>query len=390
MMSELIKISFCGDIMCLKEQNEAILGAEDVQKAYDSIFDSVKPLLSESDYVVGNLETPICDSDFSSESICFNTPIEFLRACKYAGFDFLTTSNNHCLDRGINGIDQTIDNIDKIGLSHTGTYSTIDKSQEISVIDIKGLEVAFIAATFGTNSEVNGIVLPEDELWRVDLLKKQNKPARVRFNPGGEEGKKIIYDNVSSAAITNSVNNKYLNRLFDKIANAKEIADIVIVMPHIGGQYNSVPGNYTRYIVSEVARREPSLIVAGHPHVPLRLECINNILSAYSLGNFSFTPGVGYFIPNVLAEYGIIFHTYWNTNSSTLEKISFSIVKNIIGHDGVSRVVPANLLYQQLQSTIDKERLFCEAEAIAERFTTSLCQNPLDKEIIIIPPSSLY
>lgn len=382
-MSELIKISFCGDIMCLKEQNTAVAGAEDVQKAYDSIFDCVKPLLSESDYVVGNLETPICDSDFSSESICFNTPIEFLRACKYAGFDFLTTANNHCLDRGINGIDQTIDNMDKLGLSHTGTYSTIDKSQGISVIDINGLKVAFIAATFGTNSEVNGIILPEDELWRVDLLKKQNKPARARFNPGGNEGKKIIYDNVSSAAITNSVNHRYLERLFDKIAKAKEIADIVIVMPHIGGQYNSVPGSYTRYIVSEIANREPSLIVAGHPHVPLRLEIVNNIYSAYSLGNFTFTPGVGYFIPNVLAECGIIFHSYWDIEAANLEKISFSIVKNVIGSDGISRVVPVNQLYQQLQSTIDKERLFCEAEAIAERFMTSICNNPLDKEIII-------
>lgn len=382
-MSDIIKISFCGDIMCLKEQNAAIALKEDAQEAYDSIFEAVKPLLGESDFVVGNLETPVSDSDFSSESICFNTPIEFLKACKYAGFDFLSTANNHCLDRGIVGINQTLENIDRIGFAHTGTYSSKEKSEEICIVDIAGIKTAIISATFGTNSEVNGHMLSEEDLWRVDLLKKQNKPARVRFNPSREEGRKIIYDNVSSAAITNNAHRKYLERFFKKIATAKKIADIVIVMPHIGGQYNSVPGKYTRYIVSEISKKAPSLIVAGHPHVPLRLEKVNGIYSAYSLGNFCFTPNVGYFIPNLLAEYGIIYHTYWERKSATIQRQSFTIVKNVIGSDGISRVIPVYLLFQQLQSAIDKERLFCEAEAIAERFTTSICENPLDKEIII-------
>lgn len=383
MIDKAIKISFCGDIMCLKEQLGAVAKSADKQKAFNSIFDGVKSLLKESDYVIGNLETPVCDSDLSSESICFNTPAGFLNACKYAGFDFLTTANNHCLDRGIDGIEQTIDNLDKLEIGHTGTYSAREKSEEINVVNIKGLNVALIAATFGTNSEVNGCILPEDQLWRIDLLKKQNKPARARFNPSGDEGKKIIYDNVSSAAITNSINQGYFNRLLGKITKAREIADIVIVMPHTGGQYNSIPGKYTRYVVSEIAKREPSLIVAGHPHVPLRLEKINNIFSAYSLGNFTFTPDVGYFLPNVLAEYGIIYHTYWDQETAILKKQSFSIVKNVVGSDGISRVIPVYSLYQQLQSAIDKERLIYESEAIAIRFTTTLHNNPIEKEIII-------
>lgn len=382
-MSDLVKISFCGDIMCLKEQNGAIAGKDDVQKAYDSIFEEVKPLLSQSDYVVGNLETPICDSDLSSESICFNTPIEFLKACKSAGFDFLTTANNHCLDRGIEGLNQTLNNIDKIGLSHTGTYSSEEQSREVSLVSVRGLKIAFIAATFGTNSEVNGIMLPEEELWRVDLLKKQNKPARARFNPAGMEGKKIIYDNVSSAAIANSANSKYIERLAEKIAEAKKIAQIVVVMPHIGGQYNSVPGRYTRYVVSEISKTAPSLIVAGHPHVPLRLESINGVNCAFSLGNFSFTPEAGYYIPNVLADYGIIYHTYWNPDNLILERQTFSIVRNFVGQDGISRVYPVSVLYSKLPTLIDKERLMCEAEAVAVRFTTSLQQDPMATEISI-------
>lgn len=226
-MSDYLKISCCGDIMCLKEQLAAISNLPDRQEAFNSIFTHAKPLFRNSDLVIGNLETPVCDAELSSESICFNTPVEFLHACKFAGFNFLTTANNHCLDRGIEGIEQTIANIDRLGMGHTGTYTSEKDSKEISVVDVKGKKVAIVCATFGTNSEVNGIILPDEQIWRVDLLKKQNKLARVRFNPDSNEGKKIIIDNVSSAAINNTVNHSYVKRFLDKIRKARELADTI-------------------------------------------------------------------------------------------------------------------------------------------------------------------
>lgn len=44
------------------------------------IFSDIKEYLSESDYVVGNLETPIAGSDlgYSNKKVNFNTPEEFL------------------------------------------------------------------------------------------------------------------------------------------------------------------------------------------------------------------------------------------------------------------------------------------------------------------------
>lgn len=384
MKNDLLKISICGDIMCLKEQLAAVAGQPNKELAFNSIFDYVKPLFSDSDFVIGNLETPVCDADLSSESICFNTPVEFLKACKYAGFNFLTTANNHCLDRGIEGIEQTIANLDALSLGHTGTYVTEQLSREIAVVDVCGKKIAIVSATFGTNSEVNGEILPIDQQWRIDLLKKQNKPAKYRFNPLLEEGRKVIYDNVSSAAINNVTNSHYIEAIKGKVERAKNLADIVIFMPHIGGQYNPVPGKYTRFIVDEFSKLSPDLIVAGHPHVPLRMQRENNVPCFYSLGNFSFTPDVGYYLSNVLAEYGIILHIYWNVETSALEYVSFSIVKNVVCYDGISRVFPVSSLYEQLQTAIDKEQLLYESEAIVVRVATSLVNNSLDKEIRLL------
>ena len=57
----MIKLSFVGDMMCLKAQNAAS------EKKYGRLFfepqfEAVKHIFKESDYVIGNLETPICPS----------------------------------------------------------------------------------------------------------------------------------------------------------------------------------------------------------------------------------------------------------------------------------------------------------------------------------------
>lgn len=367
-MSALLKISFAGDIMCLKQQNEAVKNSGNISEGYRNSLSAVSPVFSESDYVIGNLETPVSNQQLSAAEISFNTPIEFVEAVSECGFDFVSTANNHCLDRGVKGIDETIDNINKIGLDHSGTYKTKEDSNIIFVKELNGVRIAIICFTFGTNSEYNGIILPEDEIYRIDLLKRQNKPARARFNPNGDEGKKIIVDNVSSAAITNKANAPYIDRLIAKIRQAKMIADIVIVMPHTGGQYNPAPGTYTKYIIDTIAAESPSIIVAGHPHVPLRGEVVNNIFSAYSLGNFCFTPGVGYFIPNTFSEYGVVLHSYWDVKRMKLAKVGFTTIVNIVNDNGIAITLPVMDYYHSLHSAIEKDKLRADNEAIVNRF----------------------
>lgn len=273
--------------------------------------------------------------------------------------------------------------MDNENISHTGTYITKENSDRISVVEIDGIRIAVIAATFGTNSEVNGHMLPPDEIWRVDLLKKQNKPARAKFNPNSKSGRKMIADNVTSAAIANSANKIYIEKYLNKIRQAKETCDIIIVLPHIGGQYNPYPGTYTRYIINETANLSPSIIVAGHPHVPQYCARIGDVPTAFSLGNFTFTPDTGYYIPNSLAEYGIVLHSYWHAESKTLSKLTFSIVKNVVGEDGISRVFPVSDLFSQLNSPIDRERLLIEVQAVANRVTSSFVEDPLNREITL-------
>lgn len=405
-METLVKISFIGDLMCQKAQIDAL---KRTNKSYDIIFDKVRKIFKDSQYVVGNLETPIAGEKLGfSNGTSFNTPIEFIRALKKLGVTFVSTSNNHCLDRGIDGLEKTIDNLNAENIDFTGTYKTEAESKDVFVKEISGLKFAFICCTYGTNSEYNGKFLPETELWRVDLLRKQaqrdylgndylNKkkqskafwkrsiiqlyrfiPSRIRAAGKALLGKQNLVkskgriydpDNVSYLEISNPENENYVKRIIEKVNKAKKVADIVIVLPHSGGQYNAAPGRYEKYIVKTFAYSGADLVVSGHAHTSLRCEKFENgIIGAYALGNFCFTPYKDWFVSNTLSEYSIVMHTYWGGKSKKLNKITFSVTKTIVKPNGLAICVPVEDLFKERMSEFDRECLILENEAVVNRF----------------------
>lgn len=92
--------------MALLPQNNASLDKKTGIYNYDRIFEKVAYVLKDSDYVVGNLETPIAgeELEYTKEPTVFNTPLAFAQSIKKAGFDFVSIANNHCLDRGVIGL----------------------------------------------------------------------------------------------------------------------------------------------------------------------------------------------------------------------------------------------------------------------------------------------
>lgn len=138
MQSDLIRISIGGDLLCLREETEAVrakFGCLD----YSGYVDGLRAVFSDSDFSIANLETPISPSlPLTDEAIRFNTPVEFLKSIKKIGFDFLSTANNHCLDRGVVGRDETIHQLDALGIAHDGTFLTQEDSERVYIAEIGG------------------------------------------------------------------------------------------------------------------------------------------------------------------------------------------------------------------------------------------------------------
>lgn len=362
----MIKISFLGDLMCLRAQNEASM------KRFGKLefrpqFEACKRLLKDSDYVIGNLETPIVPSRPTSEhDIRFNSSPEYLEAVKDLGVGFVSLANNHVLDQGVEGLVETIQRVEQVGLDYSGAYQNEEDSERVFIKEIGGIRFSILCFTFGTNSQVNGNFLMEDQLWHVDLLNKQKKKL-MHWEPNPDAVcEAYIADETSIAAVGNSQNRYFQERLKEKIAKAKHFSDFVIVMPHVGGQYNPHPGSYAKWVVDYIRECGADMIVAGHPHVPQKCLWDDGVFECYSLGNFACTPNVGWYLPNSFAEYGTVLHAYFDESTKALGRVTFSIVKSIVAEDGYTTIVPVIDLFNE-GSTVERERLQIDCEEVISR-----------------------
>ena len=348
-----MKITFTGDILICQNQDIACLN-QDGQRDYTPIFEQVKPLLAQSDYVVGSFETTLAGSEagYTNSSIRFNTPDEVLKVLKDVGFDLLTTANNHCFDRGEAGLLRTIDVIRKYGLEQTGTRIS-DSEPAYLVKNFDGIKVAFIAYTYGTNSDDNGYIVPKGKEYLVNLTRKQDLPltnhpplwkrtVRKLFSivrkPKAVSG--IVGDCVPDVEVTNGRNVEYEKLMLDVVNDAKQSADTVIMCLHSGGQFNSKVGVYTQHLFDIIADAGVDAIVCNHAHTTLPIYKRGDCLIASALGNFSFAPGEGYWVDGVMADYSALLTL--DIDKKKISSYSVKICKCVRDENGLAVTIPVN------------------------------------------------
>lgn len=383
-----IKLTFTGDILCSMSQNELCY----VNNGYDysKVFENVEEELSSSDFVCGNLETTISgkELEYTNSAYSFNTPIEFLDALKKAGFDMLTLANNHILDRGELGVINTIQSLENRRIEYTGIYRSKQDCDNIYIREIKGCRIAIISTTYGVNSEIHGLFIPSEKDYMIDYLREQAMTLNWQFSwnmsligRGIRKIKKIcsrffcyeyynpniVIDTATLDSANSLLSKKYEQRVLDKIRKAKEIADIVIVCLHVGGQYNSKLGEYTKYIYTLLENEGIDMIVGNHPHVVLPHRKKHESLITYSLGNFAFTPDENV-IKGVYADYSILLNAYVSVDEKAIVRYSFSIVKNVVEETGLSQPIMLYDLYSNEKDKFKKEQLLQDCKCVLKRF----------------------
>ena len=356
-MDRLIKLTFIGDMMCQREQIAAIRRR---RTRYDVIFDQVKHLWADSDYVVGNLETPVAGKQlrYAYEQMRFNAPDEFASAIKRAGVGFVSLANNHILDRGVEGLNNTVVALDSIGLEHSGAYTTKEDSEDIFIKEIGGVRFAFVACTYGVNQGLRCNYLPDDELWRVDILKYPHQqittkiflikrflsnllplPLKQVFSRRKALTICKATDSVEEEAFGQPMHAPYLNRILNKVKMAKARADIVIALPHIGGQYCDRPGPWQLKVTDALIGAGADIVVSNHAHVPLSIEKRNGALVAHCLGNFCFTPNAATRKFND-ADCSFLFNCYFDAATRRFVRYDGRVLRTLFRGDGVAIPVP--------------------------------------------------
>lgn len=354
-----VKITFTGDLMCKEQMTKASDGN------YDKIFDGVKSALADSDYLVGNLETPVAGEEFglTNEMYCFNTPESYLASLKKYGFRLLALANNHALDRGEDGLSATIANCKKYGFDTVGAYASQSERDAVMVKDICGIKVAFINYTYGVNSFAHHRFLKNK--YMVNLFQPEETldgfVHLLNSNEQIEKDVKELY--YSDDPKFESIIKQYLDKLKSDIENAKKQADYVIMISHCGGQYNSEVDAYTKYVDGFIKKCGADVIVGHHPHIIQKSDITDGYLTAYSIGNF-----IGYYAEKkhdheALAEidpkYSVLLNLYLTKNEGKVSmRAGFKLLK-VEMVDGFPRTFDTYEMYDKTQDeALKKDILF--------------------------------
>jgi len=220
-----LNLLFVGDIMGHKPQIESAYNTTTKTYNYDPVFEKVTPIIQKADFTIGNLEVTLAGPPYKGYPQ-FSSPDALALACKKAGFDVLTTSNNHTCDRGKKGILRTLNVLDTLQISHTGSFRNKEEHQKnnLLILEKNNIKVGLLNYTYGTN----GLPIP--------------KPT-----------------------VVNLIDTETILR--DVKAAQKENLDKLIVSLHWGLEYKHLPSKKQKQLAHILFINGVDIIIGAHPHV---------------------------------------------------------------------------------------------------------------------------
>jgi len=384
------KITVIGDIMVEPPFMEQVKQSGNYD-FYPSLA-PLKPVLAESDYVIGNLETPLAgeEAGYTSRIVSFNAPDTLAHALKELGINAVSTSNNHCLDRGYDGMVRTNQVLDQVGIAHTGTYAEDFTGSRIHYFTLGDTTVALMAYTYATNHDINGENLTGSKSLCVNKL-RPHKNGKPLYKPSPQFyfdtkkyiqellGREMIWEEtiklkialhlpvpVIDNLVDENEQDEYFRQVEAEYHQAREKADIVLFYPHVGGQFNETPGQYTMRLMQKSASLGFDAVFAAHSHTSQKAEYVQGKPCFYSMGNVTMSPGTFYSVPECLPDYGLAAHLY--IDNKQIHKVTFSIFKMVEENGEPLRVVPVDDLYKTLNEA-DQNKLYAQTAAVYERVT---------------------
>jgi len=213
---------------------------------YDSVYNGFQKISNDCDLIITNLECPLTLSNRPIEKTGPNLKAhpDCINGIKYAGFNIVALANNHILDYGEQGLMDTMGLCSANNISYVGAGKNLREASKPLYKTINGIDIAII--NFCENE------------WSIA---DKNKAGANPLNP---------------------ISNYY------QIKEAKEKADIVLVIVHGGHEHYKYPSPRMVDTYRFFADCGADAIIGHHTHIYSGYEVYNNVPIFYSLGNFLF------------------------------------------------------------------------------------------------------
>lgn len=236
-----------GDMMFCREVGEQVRA-----HGADFPFELVRPLLTQGDLVVGNLETPIAGPRPGIEVPPhggFRSEPECAAALRQAGFNILSRANNHALDCGRVGVEETTEWLKQADILWGGVGESREVATRPVILTVNGLKLGFLFRT-----------------WAPKYARRK----------GGQQVALLSRREILRA-----------------VTALRQQVDCCIVSLHFGQELVSYPMPEEARLAREIIAHGADLLLGHHPHVLQGIERFDKGLIVYSLGNFVFHKRTG-------------------------------------------------------------------------------------------------
>ena len=208
----------------------------------------VREYLSNAVLTLANFENPVLENAvYHPEDPTFNGDLRLLPILNQAGIDGVTLANNHILDAGAEGLEETLGHLEDAGISPVGAGADLASSREPMIFELGGLTIGALA--------YQGV--PSYEwAWATEDL------------PG-------------TAPLLAEVMREDVERLRPEV-------DFIVVMPHWGIEYVAEPEPEQVELAHALMDAGADLVVGNHAHWPKGVEVYKGKPIFYGTGNFLF------------------------------------------------------------------------------------------------------
>ncbi len=207
---------------------------------------AVREYLSGADLTLANFENPVVEGAvYHPEEATFTGDPRLMPVLQQAGIDGVTLGNNHVLDAGTSGLEETLGHLDRAGIERAGAGMDLAEAREPMIFDLGDTRVGVLSH----------LSIPGYEwAWATETT------------PG-------------TAPLVEDVLREDVERL-------REEVDLVVVMPHWGREYLAEPEPGQVDLAHAAVDAGADLVVGGHAHWPKGIEVYEGAPIFYGVGNF--------------------------------------------------------------------------------------------------------
>ena len=208
------------------------------------------------DLKIINLETSITDngSPWPGKGIHYRMHPANVPAFTVAGIDFCSLANNHTLDWGSSGLEETLRSLKNAGIAQAGAGANLEEALEPAILETgKGRVLIF---AYGAKS--SGI----PESWAATA---------------GRSGINLLPD----------LSEETVNLIGEQVKRVKKPGDVVILSIHWGSNWGyQVPPEQRRFAHQLIKQAAVDVIHGHSSHHPRPIEVYNDKLILYGAGDF--------------------------------------------------------------------------------------------------------